>query len=81
MNVKYWFDDTYLDLIKALDLPATKGRVAADLSTVNKTLEELFEGQIEQTGKSEQPFIFKKGNQQFAMQQTAEGIKKIGILI
>lgn len=74
------FDDTYLDLIKSLDLPTTKGRVANELSQVNKSLENLFEGTIEQTGQSEQPFIFKKGNQQFAMQQTAEGIKKIGIL-
>jgi len=74
------FDDTYLDIIKSLDLPTTKGRVANELSQVNKSLEDLFEGKIEQTGQSEQPFIFKKGNQQFAMQQTAEGIKKIGIL-
>jgi predicted ATPase len=51
-----------------------------DLSKVTQTLEDLFEGKIEQTGQKEQPFIFKKGNQQFAMQQTAEGIKKIGIL-
>lgn len=74
------FDDTYLDLINALDLPTTKGRVASELSQVNQTLEDLFEGKIEQTGQKEQPFTFKKGNQQFAMQQTAEGIKKIGIL-
>ena len=72
------FDDTYLDLIRSLDLPSTKGRVANELSTVNKV--ELFEGRIEQTGIIDQPFLFKKGNQKFAMQQTAEGIKKIGIL-
>lgn len=74
------FDDTYLDLIKALNIPTSKGRVASELSQVNKSLEDLFEGRIEQTGQNDQPFIFKKGNQQFAMQQTAEGIKKIGIL-
>jgi AAA15 family ATPase/GTPase len=74
------FDDTYLDLIKALNIPTTAGRVAAELSTVNTILENLFEGKIEQTGQNEQPFVFKRGNQQFAMQQTAEGIKKIGIL-
>jgi hypothetical protein len=74
------FDDTYLDLIKALNLETTKGRVAAELSRVNKSLEDLFEGKIEQTGQKEQPFLFKKGNQQFAMHQTAEGIKKIGIV-
>ncbi|MBN8683185.1 MAG: ATP-binding protein [Chitinophagales bacterium] len=74
------FDDTYLDLIKSLDLPTTKGRVANELSQVNKSLEDLFDGKIEQTGQKEHPFVFKKGNQQFSMQQTAEGIKKIGIL-
>lgn len=74
------FDDTYLDLIKALNLERIRGRVASELSTVNKILEDLFEGKIEQTGQPDQPFIFKKGNQQFAMQQTAEGVKKIGIL-
>lgn len=74
------FDDTYLDLIKALNIETTKGRVANELSQVNKSLEDLFEGKIEQTGQKEQPFSFKKGKQQFAMPQTAEGIKKIGIL-
>ena len=69
-----------MDLIKALSLETTKGRVATELSAVNKSLEDLFEGKIEQTGLQDQPFIFKKGNQQFSMQQTAEGIKKIGIL-
>jgi len=74
------FDDTYLDLIKSLRLYSTRGRVESELSSINKILEDLLEGKIEQTGKHDQPFIFKKGNQKFAMQQTAEGIKKIGIL-
>ncbi len=74
------FDDTYLDLIRALDIPTSRGRVAADLSAVNTMLEELFEGSIEQTHDDKNPFAFKKGKQQFAMHQTAEGIKKIGIL-
>lgn len=74
------FDDTYLDLIKALNIPTTSGRVSAELNGIHKNLEDLFDGKIEQTGLNEQPFVFKKGNQQFSMQQTAEGIKKIGIL-
>ena len=47
------FDDTYLDLIKALNLETTKGRVANELSVVNKSLEDLFDGKIEQTGQKE----------------------------
>jgi len=74
------FDDTYLDLIKSLDIPTKGGNIGNGLKSVNKSLEELFDGKIEQTGKADQPFIFKKGNQKFAIQQTAEGIKKIGIL-
>lgn len=74
------FDDTYLDLINALDLPTTPGRLLDELKQVNQNLEKLFDGKIEQTKNIDQPFIFKKGNQKFAMQQTAEGIKKIGIL-
>ena len=62
------FDDTYFDLIKALRLPTTKGRVASELSDVNKSLEDLFDGKIEQTKQKDQPFVFKRGRQQFAMQ-------------
>lgn len=75
------FDDTYLDLIKALSLEPTRASMnGGGMGAVNTLLEELFEGTIEQTGQKDQPFVFKKGNQQFSMQQTAEGIKKIGIL-
>lgn len=74
------FDDTYLDLIKSLDVPTQSGNLKQEFSAVNRKLEALFEGKIEQTGQRDQPFSFKRGTQQFAMQQTAEGIKKIGIL-
>lgn len=72
------FDDTYLDLIRALVIPTQRGNVTEEFRTVNKKLEDLFEGQIEQT--SEDDFIFRKGHSEFSMQLTAEGVKKIGIL-
>jgi AAA15 family ATPase/GTPase len=72
------FDDTYLDLIRALVIPIQRGNMTEELKSVNKKLEDLFEGQIEQ-GKDDD-FIFKKGNTEFTMQLTAEGVKKIGIL-
>ena len=74
------FDDTYFDLVKALDVRTQSGNLLPELSQVNRTLEALFEGKIEQTKEPKEAFIFKKGNQRFSMQQTAEGIKKIGIL-
>lgn len=72
------FDDTYLDLIRALVIPTQQGNVTTELRDVNKKLEELFEGHIEQ--QTDDDFLFKKGNTEFPMQLTAEGVKKIGIL-
>jgi AAA15 family ATPase/GTPase len=72
------FDDTYLDLIRALVIPTQKGNITEELKNVNRRLEDLFDGRIEQN--SDDDFIFKKGNSEFQMQLTSEGIKKIGIL-
>lgn len=72
------FDDTYLDLIRALVIPTQKGNITTELKDVNKKLENLFEGQIEQ--QDDDDFLFKKGNTEYSMPLTAEGIKKVGIL-
>jgi predicted ATPase len=74
------FDDTYLDLIKALRISTSKGNLLRDLSQVSQQLERLFEGEIVQNADDKNPFVFKKGNTEFSMPFTAEGIKKIGIL-
>lgn len=72
------FDDTYLDLIRAMVIPTKQGNISGEFRVVNKKLEDLFEGQIVQA--SEDDFIFQKGHAQYSMQLTAEGVKKIGIL-
>lgn len=72
------FDDTYLDLIRALVIPTQKGYITEELKTVNQKLEALFEGQIEQ--QNDDDFLFKKGNTEYPIHLTAEGIKKLGIL-
>jgi AAA15 family ATPase/GTPase len=75
------FDDTYYDLIVALRVPTQQGNVISELVQVNRDLEELFGGIIKQnTSSKENPFTFSKGNKEFTMPLTAEGIKKIGIL-
>jgi AAA15 family ATPase/GTPase len=71
------FDDSYYDLIKALRLPMTKGQIQADLQTLSFELDHMIEGQI---CFDKQSFIFKRADEQYSMSQTAEGIKKIGIL-
>lgn len=75
------FDDTYYDLVKLLRIPTLSGRTLNEIKDVNAKLEDLFEGKIEQEIENgTTSFVYKVGNQRFAMQQTAEGIKKIGIL-
>ena len=71
------FDDTYLDLIRTLRIKQQKGKIAKELTTINKTLEELFDGNLSQNNK-DMPFVFKKQKNEFSMSQTAEGIKKNG---
>jgi predicted ATPase len=75
------FDDTYYDLVKCLRIKTTSGNVPEELKGVSKTLERVFKGKIvQQFENGKYDFIYKNGNQKYAMPQTAEGIKKIGIL-
>lgn len=75
------FDDTYFDLVKALRVPSTQARTNEEIKSVNKNLEEMFEGVITQdTSAPVIEFVYKVNNQKFTMHQTAEGIKKIGVL-
>jgi AAA15 family ATPase/GTPase len=71
------FDDTYYDLIKALRLHKTKGQIQSDLQALTFELDKMIEGEIL---VDKQRFIFKRADEQYSMSQTAEGIKKIGIL-
>lgn len=73
----FGFDDTYQDLITALRLPPQKSSLTRRLSKVLQSLEEVFEGEVIKEGKD---FIFRRGRERYGMPQTAEGIKKIGIL-
>ena len=71
------FGDHYFDLIKALRLPTTRGNIQSNLKQVLDELEDLFAGEVRQEGDE---FVFKRGHEKYRMSQTAEGIKKIGIL-
>lgn len=77
------FDDTYFDLVKSLKIPTQKGRTHQNLYEVNNVLEELFEGKIKQESQKgvDISFVYQnKARQKFSMSNTAEGIKKIGLL-
>jgi predicted ATPase len=75
----YGFDDTYYDLLKLLRLPPTQGKIAAELSGIAERLESFVGGSVTRSGHTDE-FLFQRGEQIYAMSQTADGIKKIGIL-
>lgn len=75
----FGFDDTYLDLVRALALPRKGGRNYEEFAGSRKALEEILGGKVEYD-ESTKRWQFKKGNQKFAIGVTAEGIKKIAIL-
>jgi AAA15 family ATPase/GTPase len=75
----FGFDDTYLDLARALRLPSLRGRNYEAFAKSRQELEKMLGGWVdyeEASGK----WRFQKGNQRFPIGVTAEGIKKIAIL-
>jgi len=74
-----YFDDTYLDLVDALQVP---NQPTDNFRKFNTQLERIINGKIIQkkSDTSSLEFVYKKGNAEYAMPLAAEGVKKIGIL-
>lgn len=75
----FGFDDTYVDLARALSQSPKIGKNYKEFSDARKSLEKILGGRVEHDDESNR-WNFKKGNQKFAIGVTAEGIKKIAIL-
>mgnify|MGYP001104301352 FL=1 len=73
------YDDTTLDLIDLLDIPVVQGEAGIEFQDILKKMSEMFSGELKQVENTER-FVFKKGNTEFALPLTAEGVKHIGIL-
>lgn len=72
------FDETYHDLIDAIRVPVTKGKLSTTFQKALQAIEPLFDGEVIMR-KDE--FVFKRGRETYNMAQVAEGIKKLSILI
>jgi AAA15 family ATPase/GTPase len=75
----FGFDDTYLDLARALRQLPRGGENHTAFSKARQSLETIVGGKVEYDEKAER-WQFKKGNQKFPIGVTAEGVKKIAIL-
>lgn len=73
------FDDTYYDLVQDYRQPPTKGGWKENIKRVFQHLEDVTGGgEVEM--QADGSIMFRRGKETFNMHQTAEGIKKIGIL-
>jgi len=75
----FGFDDTYLDLTRALRQSPKLGKNYVEFAKSRQSLEDILGGRVEYDEVSGR-WQFKKGNQKFPIGVTAEGIKKIAIL-
>lgn len=75
----FGFDDTYLDLARALQQPTTKGKNFPEFSKSRQNLESILGGTVDYEASSGR-WSFTKGRHRFPIGTTAEGIKKIAIL-
>jgi AAA15 family ATPase/GTPase len=72
------FDDTYYDLVQDFRQPTTSGALHGNIKKVFSHLADVTGGgEVE---LSSDGIWFSRGKERFNMHQTAEGIKKIGIL-
>jgi AAA15 family ATPase/GTPase len=76
---EFGFDDTYLDLARALGQSTQTGKNYEVFAKSRKNLESMLGGKIEYDDNAKR-WQFKKGNQRFPIGVAAEGIKKIAIL-
>ena len=75
----FGFDDTYLDLARALSLPTSAGRNFDAFSQGRRDLGDMIGGRIVYNTQ-ELCWEFRVGNQRYAVGAMAEGVKKIAIL-
>lgn len=74
----FGFDDTYLDLARALSHSTRPGRNYPEFATSRKSLKNLIGGRLEYD-ENHARWVFRKGNQKFFIGVTSEGVKKIAI--
>ena len=76
---EFGFDDTYLDLARALQQSTQKGKNYAEFAASRTNLEAMLGGKIEYDDGAKR-WQFRKGGQRFPIGVAAEGVKKIAIL-
>lgn len=76
----FGFDDTYVDLARALLAPATRGNNVIEFARARDRLKDHFGGRVEMVPGPPPTWFFKLGNSVVPLGVTSEGVRKVGIL-
>lgn len=76
----FGFDDTYYDLVRALQKMPMRGKFSKDIASARQALSSLLQGRIEYDEQTKAWQFNNTDRQKFPIGVTAEGIKKISIL-
>lgn len=76
----FGFDDTYLDLARALGQSPKRGKNYPEFAQSRNSLEDILDGKVEYDEATGRWQFKNKNNQKFHIGVTAEGVKKIAIL-
>lgn len=74
----FGFDDTYLDLVRALMQPCQKGNNYQGFSPSRDQLREIIDGKVDLDDKTGAWYYY-QGKNYYTIGETAEGIKKLAI--
>lgn len=72
----FGFDDTYLDLVRAIEIDPIKGKNYEQFSLSRKKLETMLNGKI---AFENNEWVYKEGNSRFPIHTASEGVKKFAI--
>jgi predicted ATPase len=76
----FGFDDTYVDLARALQSPTTVGNNFAAFAQARDSLKAHFGGRVELVPGPPPTWVFKQGSSKVPLGLTSEGVRKVGIL-
>lgn len=80
VDKSFGFDDTYYDLVKALQIAPSKGKNYSAFATARKELNRVVDGKVDYDEHSGKWYYKNSSGQKFSIGATAEGVKKISIM-
>lgn len=80
IDKSFGFDDTYYDLVRALQISPTVGKNFTVFSESRKIVSDVIDGKVEYDNDTGKWFYKNSKNQKFSIGSTSEGVKKIAIM-